>query len=350
MADTNTPSKSQLTDAQEEARRLRQLIMGFRTTQLIHVAAKLSLADHLSEKPRTALELAQVVSVDPSALYRLLRALAGLGVFTESDGGLFEMTPAADLLRRDRPGSLRGTAMIYGDEAIWRAYGHLSHAIETGKPAFEQVHGESFYEYLGTHPILASLFHEAMSSFSEREAEAILAAYDFSTVRTIVDVGGGQGVLAAALLRAVPSLQVVIFDLSPPAHDLQLMFAHFGIAARASFVQGDFFTAVPDGRDLYLLKSVIHNWDEAAATTILRRCHDAMPKHGRLLLAERVVPLGNAPSEAKLFDINMLVTVGGQERTEPEYAAILRAAGLELTKVVSTGSDLSLIEAKKARD
>jgi hypothetical protein len=322
MTDTNTPPQGQLTRAQEEASRLRQLVMGFRTTQLIYVAAKLGLADHVARKPQTALELAPAVGVDPSALYRLLRAIASLGVFVESEGGVFEITPAADLLRRDRPGSLRSTAMIYGDEAIWHAYGRLAQAIETGKPAFEQVHGRSFYDYLGTHPTVGALFHEAMSGFSEREAEAILAAYDFSAVHTIVDVGGGQGTLAAALLRAHANLHAVVFDLSPPADDVQHMFARSGVGARVRFVQGDFFAAVPPGGDLYLLKSVIHNWDEASSIAILAKCHDAMPKHGRLLLAERVVPVGNAPSEAKLFDINMLVTVGGQERTESEYAAL----------------------------
>jgi hypothetical protein len=292
-------------------------------------------------------ELAPTVGAKLGALHRLLRALASLGVFAESDGGLFEMTPLADLLRRDQPGSLRGTAMIYGDEAIWRAYGRLADAVETGKPAFEQVHGQSLYDYLGTHPTTAALFHEAMSGFSEREAEAILAAYDFSAVHTVVDVGGGQGALATALLRAHANLQAVIFDLSPPADDAQQMLARSGVAARAKFVQGDFFTAVPEGGDLYLLKSVIHNWDDVGAVAILVKCREAMPSHGRLLLAERVIPVGNAASEAKLFDLNMLVTLGGQERTESQYAALLQGAGLELTLVVPTSSDLSLIEAKR---
>jgi hypothetical protein len=329
---------------QDEVSRVRQLIMGFRITQLMYVAARLSLADHLASKPQTAQELAAVVGAETRALYRLLRALASLGVFSESNGGLFEMTPAAELLRRDTPGSLRSTAMLYGDELLWQAYGRLSRAIETGKPAFDHVYGQPFYDYLDQHPAPAVLFHEAMTGFSELEAAAILAAYDFSSARLIIDVGGGQGALIAALLCAHSDLQAVIFDRSPPTDDARRLFALSGIAERAKFIQGDFFTAVPAAGDLYLLKSIIHNWDDAAATIILGKCRDAMPEHARLVVAERVVPVGNSPSEAKLFDINMLVSVGGQERTEAEYAALFRAAGLMLARVLPTRSHLSLIE------
>ena len=325
--------------------RLRQLIMGFRITQLIHVAAGLGLADHLAGKARTAQDLAPLVKADAAALYRLLRALASIGVFTESAGGTFEMTPMAEWLRRDRPGSLHSTAMLYGDPFIWDAYGRLSQAVADGRSAFEHLYGQPFYDYLGEHPAAAALFHETMTGFSEQEAGAILAAYDFSAVRSIVDVGGGQGALMAALLRAHAHLSAVIFDQSPPGDDARRQFLDSGIQARARFVQGDFFSAVPDGADLYLLKSIVHNWNDSAAITILGNCRRAMPAHGRLLLAERVVPFGNARSEAKLFDINMLVTVGGQERTEAEYAALLQAAGLEMARAIPTGSPLSLVEA-----
>jgi hypothetical protein len=348
---TDPRSQGTIATNQEEISRLRQLIMGFRITQLIYVAAKLGLADHLARKPQTAQDLASLVDAEPSALYRLLRALAGVGVFAESGGGLFEMTPMGELLRLDKAGSLRSTAMLYGDELIWNAYGQLTHAIKTGEPAFDHVYGQPFYDYLSQHPAPAALFHEAMTGFSEQEAAAILAAYDFSTVRSIVDIGGGQGALAAALLHAHPHLQAVIFDRTPPADDVERLFTRPDIVARVRFVQGDFFTAVPDGGDLFLLKSILHNWNDTAATAILRKCRDAMPRHGRLLVAERVVPPGSSPSEAKLFDINMMVTVGGQERTEAEYAALFRAAGLEMAQVAPTRSHLSLIEAiPKARD
>jgi O-methyltransferase domain/Dimerisation domain len=329
----------------DEISRLRQLIMGFRITQLIYVAAKLDLAEHLARGPLTAPELASSLGVDAGALYRLLRALASLSVFVESSDGCFEMTPAAELLRRSAPGSLRSTAMLYGDELLWRAYGSLSHAIETGGSAFEHVYGQLFYDYLGEHPDAAALFHDAMTGFSALEAAAIMAAYDFSTVGSVVDVGGGQGALAAALLRTHSDLRAVIFDRTPPTEATQKFFALSGIAGRGKFMQGDFFTTVPNGGDLYILKSILHNWHDSAARTILGKCRDAMTVEARLLVAERVIPAGNAASEAKLFDINMLVTVGGRERTETEYAALFGSAGLALTRVTPTRSHLSLIEA-----
>lgn len=327
--------------------RLRQLIMGFRNTQLVYAAAKLGIADVLSRGgPLTPQELAAATKADAGALHRLLRALSSLGVFVEIEGSRFAMTPAAELLRRDMPGSLHSSAMLYGDLVFWSAYGHLSHAIETGRPAFDATHGQSFYDYLDRHPAPAALFHGAMSGFSELESAAILAAYDFSSAGTVVDVGGGQGALVAALLHAYPKLQAVIFDRSAATDSTKAQFADAGIGARAQFVEGDFFSSVPDGGDLYLLKSVIHNWEDEPATAILRKCREAMPQQARLIVAERVLPPGNAASEAKLFDINMLVTLGGRERTEAEYADLFRAAGLELTRVTPTRSHLSLVEAE----
>jgi pimeloyl-ACP methyl ester carboxylesterase len=238
--------------------------------------------------------------------------------------------------------------MLYGDEVLWRAYGQLSRSIESGGSAFTHLYGEPFYGYLAKHPAPATLFHNAMTGFSEQEETAIMAAYDFSGVRTVIDVGGGQGGLALALLRAHPDLKAVIFDGTPPRDDTRASFARAGMTDRAEFLQGDFFAGVPRGGDLYILKSIIHNWDDSAAQTILSKCREAMPQSGRLLVAERVIPPGNAPSEAKLFDINMLVTLGGQERTEEEYKKLFDAAGLRLVQVIPTGSHLSLIVATRA--
>jgi hypothetical protein len=195
-------------------------------------------------------------------------------------------------------------------------------------PAFDQVYGQSFYDYLGQHPDSGALFHGAMSGFSEQEAAAIIEAYDFSAFLSIVDIGGGQGALMAALLRNHPNLHAVIFDRSSPTDETLRLFALPDVAGRSKFVQGDFFSSVPGEADLFILKSIIHNWDDASATAILSRCRSSMSKHSRLLVAERVVPPGNSASEAKLFDINMLVTLGGRERTEAEYVILFRAAGL----------------------
>jgi hypothetical protein len=326
------------------AAQLQQLIMGFRTTQMIHVAAKLGLADHLSTGPRTAAELAMAVSAAPQPLYRLLRALASLGIFAETGEGSFALTPLGRLLQRDVPGSLRSSALLYGDEVFWAAYGGMCASVQTGEPAFAQCHGEPMYAYLASHPATASLFHEAMSGFSQQEIAAILAAYDFSGFTTIVDVGGGQGSLIAALLKMHPHLRGIILDREDVAESARRLLDQAGLAGRSAFVAGDFFQAVPPEGDAYLLKSVIHNWDDAAAESILRNCRQAMSAQARVIVIERIIPPAGVPSEAKLFDINMLVTVGGQERTEQQHCDILHAAGFALARIIPTASPLSLIE------
>jgi hypothetical protein len=330
-----------------DAAMLRQFIMGFRATQLIYVAAKLGLADRLEAGPQTAQQLAPQVGAAPRALHRLLRALASLGLFAEAGGGAFALTPAARLLQAEAPGSLRALALLYGTDWLWRPYGDLLHSVKTGASAFAHVHGRSFYDYLHERPAAGAVFQAAMSGYSSQEA-AILAAYDFAPAATVVDVGGGHGALVAALLQAHPRLTGVVLDLSPAIAGAKALLAAAGVAGRATCVAGDFFTAVPAGGDLYLLKSVLHNWDDSDVVGILRNCRQAMAEGARLLVIERVVPEGNGPSEAKLFDINMLVTVGGQERTEQEYRTLLDLAGFTLSRVIPTASPLSLLEAVPA--
>jgi SAM-dependent methyltransferase len=323
---------------------LRNMIMGFRATQLVYVAAKLGLADHLQQGPQAPERLAQLVGAEPRALARLLRALASLGVFAETSAGAFATTPLARLLQTGSPGSLRGMAILYGENWLWQAYGQMLHSVQTSRPAFEHVHGQPFYEYLDRHPAAATQFQEAMSAFSDQEAAAILAAYDFSRPAVVIDVGGGHGALIAALLLAHPQLSGVVFDLPEVAAEAGRRLAAVGLAARARGVAGDMFAQIPADGDLYLLKSVLHNWDDAACVAILRACRRAMADDSRLLVIERIVPPGNSPAEAKLFDINMLVALGGQERTEREYRRLFEAAGFELTGIVATSSPLSLIE------
>jgi hypothetical protein len=330
--------------AAASAAALRQMIMGFRITQLVYVAAKLGLADVLAQGPQTPQQLAKAVSAEPRALYRLLRALASLGLFTETDEGTFALTPLARLLQTDAAGSLRGLATLYGEAWLWQAYGQLLYSIQTGQPAFGHVHHQPFYDYLAEHPAAESSFQQAMCAYSDQEAAALLGAYDFTGVTQLIDVGGGEGALLATILRAYPALSGVLFDLAPVVANAPSLFAEAGVAARCTCVAGDFFTAVPPGGDLYLLKSVIHNWDDEQSLTILKNCRRAMSKQGRLLVLERVIPAGAEPAEAKLFDINMLVVVGGQERTVAEFAALFQAAGFRLTRVISTASPLSVVE------
>ena len=328
-----------------DAAALRQLIMGFRASQMVYVAAKLGLADRLEGRPQTADELAKAVGAAPRPLYRLLRALASIGIFTETPAGAFALTPMARLLQ-SKPGSLRTSALIYGDEVFGSAYGQMLHSVQTGEPAFPHVHGAPLFAYLANDRRAGSLFHETMREFSIREAAAILAAYDFATFHDAVDVGGGQGMLIAALLEAHRQLRGTVLDLEAAADGARRLFADANLTGRASFVVGDFFGELPAGGDLYLLKSVLHNWSDEAAVRILRGCREAMAGEGRLLVIERLIPPGNESSEAKLFDINMLVVLGSQERTGPEYTALFRAAGFELSRLIPTESDMTLIEGR----
>ncbi|MFM9845418.1 MAG: methyltransferase [Dongiaceae bacterium] len=329
---------------------LRQMILSFRVTQMIHVAAKLQIADRLADAPQTAGQLAGATGAEPRALYRLLRALAAVGIFRETGDGAFALTPVGRTLRKDAAGSLHGMALLYGEEWLWQAYGRMHHSVQTGQPAFDEVHGEPLFDFLMARPEAAAVFNGAMSSFSHQEADAILAAYDFSGVGKVIDVGGGDGTLAVALLRRHAQLTGLILDLPMVVEEAERKLSAAGLSARSACTSGDFFESVPKGGDIYLLKNIIHDWRDAQAMLILRNCRRAMRPDSRLLLAERIIAAGSGAAEAKLFDISMMVVAGGQERTESEHRAILAAAGLELVRVIPTQSPLSLIEAAPVAD
>ena len=332
-------------EAVPAAARLRDMIMGFRVTQLLHVAARLHLADRLAGAPQSAEQLATGIGANPHSLARIMRALTSIGILTETDGS-FALTALGHLLRSDVAGSLNGVAALYGEEWLWSVYGRMLHSVQTGEAAFAQVHGMSFYQFLDTHPEPAMRFQTAMSAFSRVEAAAIAEAYDFAGCSTVVDVGGGNGTLLAVLLTAYPSLDGVLFDQPAVVSDAERVFTDAGVSARARWVGGDFFSELPSDGGVYLLKSVLHNWTDADARRILECCQRAMAPGARLLLAERIVPADARPSEAKLFDINMLVVLGGQERTEVEYRRLLEASGFTVLRVVETKSPVSIIEAE----
>jgi hypothetical protein len=335
-------------DALDPAVALRHMIMGFRVTQLIYVAAKLGIADHLRLGPQSVDALAGVSGAHPRALYRLLRALASIGIFAETDDGHFYLTPLAELLQTEVPGSLHALAILYGDDWYYRAYGTLLHSIMTGTSAFQHVHGQTFFEYLHEHPDAGGIFNQAMTAYSEQEIAAILGAYDFSGVSQVVDVGGGHSRLIAAILSANTQARGILFDRAPVVEGARDFMARLGLGTRCELIAGDFFHSVPAGGDLYILKSIIHDWDDEMAVAILRNCRAIMKRQARLVLVERVVAPGNGPSEAKLFDINMLMVLGGCERTEAEYKNLLGAAGFRMTDVIPTCSPLSLIKAVPA--
>jgi hypothetical protein len=330
----------------ESRQQLQQMLMGFRHTQLLHVAAKLGIADLLASRSRSADELAQLCECIPSALYRVLRALSTLGVVNELPERCFELTDLGGHLRSDHAGSLRDLATYYGEPWTWNAYGSLLRTVRTGETAFEAVHGKPFFSYLNEHPSAASVFNNAMTSLSEQEAQTLLAAYDFSRFAVIADIAGGHGRLLAAILIAHPDSRGLLFDLPDVADRAHEIFAQTTVTERASIVAGSFFDdALPPRADLYLLKSIIHDWEDVQARAILRRCREAMSTNSRLLVIERVIGEPGERTEAKMFDLNMLVMCGGRERTEQEHRELMASAGLRLDRTISTAGALSLLEA-----
>jgi O-methyltransferase domain/Dimerisation domain len=336
----------------DASRTLSQLLRGSLVTQLIHAAAKLGVADLLAEGPRSAHELAAALHVDGQALYRVLRALASLGIFAESAPGVFRLTPLAELLKSDVPGSLRGSAIFYGEPWWWDACGRLLYSVTTGRPAFDQVHGTPLFAYLDQMEEAARIFNQHQTNMTEQDAAAVIAAYDFTTRTTVVDVGGGHGALAAAILKASPKTRAVLFDRPGVVEGARTRLQAAGVADRCTYAVGDFFAAVPDDGDTYVLKDIVHDWDDERAVVILGNCRRAMHQRSRgaavLLVVEKVIPPGDAPFAGKFTDITMLLAVGGRERTAEEYRSLLTAAGFSLTRIVPTASPASVIEAVPA--
>jgi hypothetical protein len=326
---------------------LMQMMTGYWVSQAIYAAAKLGIADLLKDGPKSSDELAHVTGMHAQSLYRLLRALASMGVFVENADGRFGLTPLAEYLRTGVPGSLRAF-MLLNSELQYRAYGEILHSLQTGETAFKLVCGQELFPFLTQHPAAAAVFDEAMTGYTTQVSAAVAAAYGFSQFGTLVDVGGGHGILLTTILQANPALRGVLFDLPHVAEDAKQRLAAAGLAERCTSIGGDFFAAVPQGGDAYLLKWIIHDWDEERAVTLLKNCHRAMAENGKLLLIEAVIPPGNAPFFHNFLDLTMLVVTGGRERTGAEYRALLAAAGFRLTQIIPTQSEMSVIEAVRA--
>jgi hypothetical protein len=324
--------------------RMHEMLGGYRITQILYVAARLGLPDLLAEGPKTAEELAVATKTHGRSLHRLLRALASTGVFAERTDGKFESTPLSDTLRAETADSQRAFALSYGEPWWWNAFGELLHSVQTGETAFSRVYGTTFFEYLDRHPDAARVFNANMTAGTRVVADALATAYDFSEVNVLVDIGGGQGALAAAVLRQNPRARAVIFDQQTVLDDATPVLQELGILPRCDLSPGDFFKAVPAGGDLYTLKDIIHDWDDARADVILQNVRRAMRPDSKLLLVERVIPPGNEPFGGKLVDITMLVFTGGMERTEPEYNSLLHRAGLTLNRVIPLKTGASAIE------
>jgi ubiquinone/menaquinone biosynthesis C-methylase UbiE len=340
-------STTALAAAHDDTGRLEQMLGGFAVTQSICAAAKLGIADLLDAGPRTTEELAALTGVDAPSLYRLLRALASVGVFTETAPRTFALTTMAERLRTDAPDSLREWAIVIGELGT-RSFGELMHSLHTGQPAFESVFGMPIFEYLEAHPETAAVFDGHQSQGGRALHAAVARSLDFDANEMLVDLGGGNGSLAAAILERHPELRAVIFDL-PHVIERAQATADTDPNSRCEFVAGSFFEHVPPGADAYLLSRVLHDWDDDQAASILDNCRRAMRDDARLLVIERVVPPGDEPHESKFMDLNMLVMAGGRERTESEYRALLERSGLRLDRIIDTGTAVSVLEATPAK-
>jgi hypothetical protein len=324
--------------------RISLLSQGTIITTSLALAAELGIADLLADGPRSSEELAQATSTHPRSLYRLLRLLCSIGVFTEIQTDSFAQTPLSECLRTGVPGSMRSWLRMIGLKTRYHTHAEALYSIKTGEPAFKRVTGMEFFNYLAAHPEEGEIFNQAMNDMGQVVAAAVAQSYDFSGIGKVIDVGGGHGTLIAAILQKYPQMTGILFDSPHVAERARESIASAGLAHRCEVVGGDFFKSVPAGCDAYLLRWIIHNWDHERAVTILRNCRQAMGERSRLLLIESVIPTGNELHPGKFLDYIMLTTQRGRERTEEEYDSLLREADLRLNKVAPTGSHLSIIE------
>lgn len=314
------------------------MIWAFMQTQALHVAAKLSLFDALHDAPKNARDLSVATGADEAAVHRLLRFLTSVGLATEDDEERFSSTPLGDLLRSDHPQSVRGLAVMYGEPYIWNAWGDLFETVKTGTSHFERRHGGSLFDYLAVHPDAAAAFDAGMTSSTRVEIPTILEVYDFSRFTKIVDVGGGHGALLRAILERFPDTSGVLFD-RPPV----IAAARALATPRCELIEGDMFASVPAGGDAYMMKRILHDWNDDQAVRILRHCRRGIAAGGKVLVMDTVVQPPNRPDPAKWLDMNMLALLPGRERTEAELAAVFAQAGFRLTCVVPAGR-LSIVE------
>ncbi len=328
---------------------LTEMMLSLWVRQALHAAAELGVADAMGKDPRPSGQIAKAVGAHPGALHRLLRALTVLGVCEEVDGACFRLTPLGECLRAEGSDSLRSWALLMGGKEIWRVWGRLADCVRTGEHVWK-LEGTDPFSWLQENPEEGAIFNQAMLEVSRRTARAVVEAYDFSRAKSLVDVGGGYGTVLAAILSANPRAKGVVCDLPHCREGATKLFREKELSDRADFQEGDFFASVPGGSDLYLLKSVIHDWDDEKSGVILRNCRAAMGASGALLVLEPVVPdrLGGSRFDNILVasDLNMMVNTGGRERTEGEFRKLFDAAGLRLERIVRTPSSLCLLECR----
>jgi O-methyltransferase domain/Dimerisation domain len=321
-----------------------QMATGYWVSQAIYVAAKLGIADLLKDGPQSCVTLAASTGSDAPSLFRLMRALSSVGIFLHLGSDCFALSRLAESLQTEVHGSLRAMVITIG-EIHYQACGNLLHSVQTGSPAFNSVFGASLFDYLQQNVDVADAFNQGMANLSSMLAYAVLMAYDFSGISSIVDIGGGQGKLLEKILQFNPDTEGTVFDTSSTIERAKQQLVDNAWTRRCSYLAGDFFTSVPQGADAYILCGVIHDWDDSRAITILRNCRRAMADKAKLLLVDMVVPDTDARSFSKLLDLNMLAMTGGRERTTAEFRALLAAADYKLTRIIPTMAPQSIIEA-----
>jgi SAM-dependent methyltransferase len=336
----------------DDGTKLREMISGYMVSQVIFVAAALGLADLLGAGGMSAEALASATGTHSPSLTRLLRVLIAWGLLEEPEAGCLKLTAAGALLRTDVPGSLRNLALMLGGETTWRAWGDLPHSVRTGATAFEHVFGMGAFQYLALHPERSAIFDAYMADLTRRSTAAILASHDFARYRRIVDVGGGNGTLLSSILAAVSEAEGSVFDTKAGVEGAGRRLEQAGVAGRCRIIAGDFLAAVPEGGDTYILKSILHDWEDDRAVVILQNCRRAMRPDSMLLVVERLLPerteCSDAHQEVMMMDMHMLVVQGGRERTTGHYARLFAAAGLKLIGTGSTGSSFVIMEVSKA--
>lgn len=325
-----------------------QMISGFWISRAICVVTELGIPDLLNQGPQSAANLASATNTHAPSLNRILRALVSVGVFEETDDGHFALTPLSETLQTGVPGSIRSFAISELGGEHYDAWRELIQSVKTGEIAFDHVFGMDIWEFFQKNPENARIFNDSMTGMTAATNEAILSRYVFSGIRKLVDVGGGHGGLITSILEAHPEMRGVLFDAPSVIQGAQPRIEAAGLADRCETLGGDFFQSVPAGGDGYLLKWIIHDWNDERATTILRNCRNAISSDGKLMLVDVVIPPGREPHFGKFIDLNMLVMTGGLERTEEEFRRLLTASGFRLVRVVNTDSPISIIEAAPA--
>jgi len=325
-----------------------QMIIGKWISQALGTIVEIGVPDQLAKGARQCRDLALEAGVSEDGLYRLLRALASVGLLAEGAHRRFRLTGMGQLLRSDHAQSLAWYARFVAHDTTWRPWGQLRYSVTTGMPAFDHVYDASVFEHFSRNPEDAAVFNDAMTSISAMEARVASAAYDFKGVGTLMDVAGGHGLLLATVLRRHKRMRGVLFDLPHVAANAAETFTHAGIASRVRIESGDFFKELPSGADAIIMKHILHDWDDESATRILQVCHRALGTRGKVLIVDPVVPPGNVPHYGKLLDLEMLVlTPRGRERTKAEFAKLLRGAGFRMSRVIPTKSPMSIVEAVK---